>query len=581
MTELRANEEQYRELVERQQQLLRRNKQLSALTTLAEVANSSLNIDEIASNTLEVALESTGMSGGAIHLVDSKQQVLHVFVQSGLPDALVAEIGSLKWGESVPGFVAALGQTVVVDDLSVWRPGAPSLAARHGFRSTIVVPVKMKGELLGTIGLLTRQKVEFTGEVLEMVAAMGNQLGIAIANARLYEKQLRENEKLAALVDISSGSAQQLQLELLLQRILERAATLLRADAAYISQYNEATERAEIVAASANLIKLVGLLYPANQGLLGQIRPTRQGRVFTAAEVKAYGFGTALRESDVRSALVVPLISRNEMIGALTLTRHGEKAAEFTAANLELMEAFAGRAAVAIDNARLFEDLGSKNKLLQLLVEEAHHRIKNNLQMVSGLLQLEAESVPVGSPKKILQTAIMRIQAIAQVHNLLSEEMPEEVDVNTLIATIVQMLVGSAPRTHGTPEVATEVQPVWLGAEQAVPLALIVNELVSNAFVHGRPASGQSLRVRIQCRQQDRQLELVVADNGGGLAGGKDGRKRGGQGMMIVSQLAQVNLRGRLQIESCAQGVRGELRFEIVPHGPGPGALVSSALAAK
>jgi len=277
MTELRANEEQYRELVERQQQLLRRNKQLSALTTLAEVANSSLNIDEIASNTLEVALESTGMSGGAIHLVDSKQQVLHVFVQSGLPDALVAEIGSLKWGESVPGFVAALGQTVVVDDLSVWRPGAPSLAARHGFRSTIVVPVKMKGELLGTIGLLTRQKVEFTGEVLEMVAAMGNQLGIAIANARLYEKQLRENEKLAALVDISSGSAQQLQLELLLQRILERAATLLRADAAYISQYNEATERAEIVAASANLIKLVGLLYPANQGLLVRSAPPAKG----------------------------------------------------------------------------------------------------------------------------------------------------------------------------------------------------------------------------------------------------------------------------------------------------------------
>jgi PAS domain S-box-containing protein len=564
---------------QRQQQLLRRNQQLAALTTLAEVANSSLNIDEIARNTLEVALESTGMTGGAIHLADIQQQVLRLYLQSGLPSELVHDLRTLKWGEALPGFVAALGQAVVVNDLSIWTPAAPSLAARYGFRSTIVVPVKTKGELLGTLGLMTRQETEFTSEVLEMVTAMGNQLGIAVANARLYEKQLRENEKLAALVDISSGSAQQLELDLLLQRILQRAATLLRADAAYVSQYSEASGQAEIVAASANFTELVGVLYPANQGLLGQIRPSRQGRIFTRAEVEAHGYGAVLRASDVRSALAVPLISRNEMIGALTLTRHGENAAEFTAADLELMEAFASRAAVAIDNAQLFKDLGHKNRLLQLLIEEAHHRIKNNLQMVSGLLQLEAESVQVDSSRSFLHTAITRIQAIAQVHNLLSEETPEKVDVTTLIATIVQMLVGSAPRAHGTPEVTIDLQPVWLGAEQAVPLALIVNELVSNAFVHGRPPPGEALRVRIQCRQQEGRVELVVADNGGGFGGSKDWRDCGGQGMSIVAQLAQINLRGQLEVDSRDGGVRAELRFEIVPYGPGPGARVSSALA--
>jgi PAS domain S-box-containing protein len=551
---------------QRQHQLLRRNQQLAALTTLAEVANSSLNIDEIARNTLEVALESTGMGGGAIHLADAKQQALHLYMQSGLPEELVADIRTLMWGEA--------------DDLTIRTPSGPSLAARHGFRSTIVVPVKTKGEMLGTLGLLNRQELEFTTEVVEMVTAMGNQLGIAVANARLYEKQLRENEKLAALVDISSGSAQQLELELLLQRILQRAAALLRADAAYISHYSEASEQAEIVAASANFTRLIGMLYPATQGLFGQIRPTRQGRIFTCEEVKVYGYSPVLRESDVRSALVVPLISRNELIGALSLTRHGENAAEFTAANLELMEAFASRAAVAIDNAQLLKDLERKNKLLQLLIEEAHHRIKNNLQMVSGLLQLEAESAPIETSRGFLQTAITRIQAIAQVHNLLSEEMPEKVDVNALITTIVQMLVSSAPGTHGTPDVTVDVDHVWLGAEQAVPLALIVNELISNSFVHGRSPAGQPLRARIQCRQQDGLIQLVVTDNGGGFADGKDWRERDGQGMSIVAQLAQVNLRGQLQINSRDGGVRAELRFEIVPHGTGPGARVPSALAA-
>ena len=556
----------------RQQQLLRRNRQLAGLAKLAEVANSSLNIDEIARNTLEVALETTGMTGGGIHLADPKNQTLHLYMQSGLTDEFVAQIRTLKWGEGIPGHVAASGQAVVAGDLTARQLAVSSLAAQQGFRSSIVVPVKTKGELLGTLGLVNREELAFSPEVVEMVTAMGNQLGIAVANARLYERQLRENEKLTALVDISSGSAQQLELESLLQRILERAAALLNADAAYISHYDATAEQAEIVAASANFTGLIGILYPATQGLFGQIRPHRQGKIFTRDEIQKHGYSAVLRESDIRSALVVPLISRNELIGALSLTRHGANATGFTTANLELMEAFASRAAVAIDNAQLLKDLGHKNKLLQLLIEEAHHRIKNNLQMISGLLQLEADTATVDSSRQFLRTAITRIQAIAQVHNLLSEEMPEKVDAHTLITTIIHTLVSSAPAARGSPEVTVDVEHLWLGADQAVPLALIVNELVSNSFLHGRVPVGHALHTRIQCREQEGRVLLIVEDNGGGFADGKDWRECEGQGMNIVAQLAQVNLRGRLQIDSRGGGVRAELRFEVVAHGPGPAA---------
>ena len=88
---------------QRQQQLLRRNRQLAALTALAGVANSSLNIDEIARNTLAVALESAGMNGGAIYLADLKVQRLRLYMQNGLPEKFVEEVGVLKWGEGIPG----------------------------------------------------------------------------------------------------------------------------------------------------------------------------------------------------------------------------------------------------------------------------------------------------------------------------------------------------------------------------------------------------------------------------------------------------------------------------------------------
>ena len=230
------------------------------------------------------------------------------------------------------------------------------------------------------------------------------------------------------------------------------------------------------------------------------------------------------------------------------------------------MEAFASRGAVAIDNAQLLKDLRRKNELLELLIEEAHHRIKNNLQMISGLLQLEAELSEGGSSSERLRQAIARIQAIAQVHNLLSEEMPEKVDAHALISTIVNTLVSSASSTGNAPEVTLAVEHLWLSADQAVALALIVNELVANSLLHGRPPDGGRLHVRVECKQSGNEVQLITQDNGGGFKSGQDWRSLSGQGMNIIQQLVQVNLRGQLQVGTENGGVRAKLQFEIAGH---------------
>lgn len=556
----------------RQQQLLRRNRQLAALTMLAEVANSSLKIDEIARNTLEVALESAGMDAGCIHLADPSGRKLNLCVQIGLPRALVDQVCSLGWGEGVSGTVAACGQAKIFTDLGPDASKPQPAAAHFGFKALIVVPVKAKGELMGTLGLASKHEMQFAPEVVEMITAMGNQLGIAVANARLYEAQLRENEKLNALVDISSGSAQRLELEPLLQRILHNAATLLDADAAYIARYDGRANEAQVVAASEAFADSIGRRFAAGEGLLRPVCGQRQGRIFSQDELaRDAQTNPMLQNANLRSALVVPLVSRNELIGALTLTRQRPGASDFTAADLELIEAFASRAAVAIDNAQLLKDLERKNELLQLMIEEAHHRIKNNLQMISGLLQIDADAARAGSDS-FLRAAIARIQAIAQVHNLLSEEMPEKVDAEMLITTIVNTLVSSAPVANGPPQVSLELEHLWLSADQAVPLSLIVNELLANALMHGRPPEGQKLCIRIRCARQGDSVRLSICDNGGGFVGTTDWRQLPGQGMNIVCQLAQINLRGDLRIEVKDGGVCAELQFAITARGVGPAA---------
>jgi PAS domain S-box-containing protein len=541
---------------QRQQQLVRRNLQLGALTTLAAVANSSLKIEEIARNTLQVAVESTGMEGGGIHLADADRKRLKLFVNMGLPDELVSELDDLAWGEGLPGLVATSGQVKIFTDLASEAPLARPASIKHGFRSLIAVPVKVKGETLGTMGLLSHREIQFSPEVVEMVTAMGNQLGIALANARLYEAQVRENEKLSALLDVSGGVSQELELEPLLERILQKSAALLNADSGYIVRNEK--DKAEVVAATGRMRTVIGEPFRTTEGLSGEIRRLQHGRIFSRAEVAVHCRSAVLREADLRSVLVVPLSARGEIIGVLALLRESGAARDFTEADLELMVGFANRAAAAVDNAQLLKDLGRKNVLLELLIEEAHHRIKNNLQMISGLLQLDAGDAP--SPN--LRTAITRIQAIAQVHHLLSSEMPEKVDTHSLIATIIHMLTGTAPVAGGQPEMILEIEHLWLSADHAVALALIVNELASNSLLHGRPPAEQRLRVRVQCRQAGDEVCVVVCDNGGGLPAAIDWGASTMQGLSIVSQLAQINLRGTLEMANRDGGLCTELRFD-------------------
>jgi two-component sensor histidine kinase len=134
-----------------------------------------------------------------------------------------------------------------------------------------------------------------------------------------------------------------------------------------------------------------------------------------------------------------------------------------------------------------------------------------------------------------------------------------------LIQTIVDSLFTSGVSRGEPPEVLTELDHVWLSSEQAVALALIVNELLANALLHGRPPAGEQLRVRVRCVREVNEMALTVCDNGGGFRGDQANRDVKGQGTNIVAQLAQVNLRGTLEIGNRDGGVCAQLRFAIAP----------------
>ena len=117
-----------------------------------------------------------------------------------------------------------------------------------------------------------------------------------------------------------------------------------------------------------------------------------------------------------------------------------------------------------------------------VLAQEIHHRVKNNLQTVASLLRLQARDAENVDPRKALEDSVNRILAIAAVHEVLTEQRDEDVDLADLLDRLRAMLVQGVGAGR---EVTAELEPVTLAGNRATALALVFSELLGNALEHG------------------------------------------------------------------------------------------------
>ncbi len=171
-----------------------------------------------------------------------------------------------------------------------------------------------------------------------------------------------------------------------------------------------------------------------------------------------------------------------------------------------------------------------------MLAQEIHHRVKNNLQTVASLLRLQARAADGVDPAKALGDSANRILAIAAVHEVLTEQRDEEVDLAALLDRLRAMLVQGLGVSK---QVETDLQPVELGGSRATALALVFSELLQNALEHG----GAS--VRVELARQNGDVRLAISDDGKGPSSALEGT-----GLSIVRALVRDELRGTLTLES-------------------------------
>jgi PAS domain S-box-containing protein len=186
-----------------EEELKRRNKELSARNAIATTVGQSLDLDHILKATLDTVLQVIEIDAGWIQLIDEdkEERTLSMVAQRGLSEVMAQEVRTLRWGEGLSGQVAQSGQPLVVSSASDDPRLATESGRREGLHAFAAVPIQSKEKVQGVLGIVSRRPRELSSHEVQLLTAVGHQIGLAIENVRLAKKAseielLREVDRL-------------------------------------------------------------------------------------------------------------------------------------------------------------------------------------------------------------------------------------------------------------------------------------------------------------------------------------------------------------------------------------------------
>ncbi|HBK89866.1 MAG TPA: sensor histidine kinase [Cyclobacteriaceae bacterium] len=208
--------------------------------------------------------------------------------------------------------------------------------------------------------------------------------------------------------------------------------------------------------------------------------------------------------------------------------------------------------------------LDKRNEEIELLLKEVHHRVKNNLEMVSGLLALQAAKIESPSAQAVMQSSQNRVISMGIVHQKLYQKGNlAAIEMKDYFQNLADNILDAFNETHRI-KIGCEMPPIELDIDTAVPVGLITNELLTNALKYAfTEKDNGEIKISLQRTVHENELELCVADNGIGKP--TNGTAKGtGFGTELINLLVR-QLEGRLSVEN-GHGTQVRISFPYMHH---------------
>ena len=349
--------------------------------------SSSLDLDKVLSDILALTIPRVGATSGSIIVLDESGEARrHTLIKEQLATPVTEEVVAQVLDKGLAGWVVQNKEGTIVFDT---RDDERWLALDDDHlatRSAIAVPLLRQERVIGVLTLSYPEPNRFSEEHLDLLSSIANQAAIAIENARLYDDSQRRLHELSVLYELSQA-ASSLHLDETLRLIAERTARALRADRCALFLLDE--ERGDLVLRAVDNpdrpAEALGLRLPleARPHVAQAIairRPVEIPDIF--ADPSKEDFWPLARELNLRACLAAPIMVKERVIGAISLDRVGDQP-PFSADEVSLCQTIANQAAVAIENARLYEKVTERMREARAL-----YKVSNQLMRTLNLDQV-------------------------------------------------------------------------------------------------------------------------------------------------------------------------------------------------
>jgi len=395
---------------------------------------------------------------------------------------------------------------------------------------------------------------------------------------RTEKAMQRHTQEMEALYRTFLEINTHMDLPTLLKLIVMRAATILDEPSGGLYMLRSDNEILELVVSYNQAKDYTGTCIKIGEGLSGIIAQHGQPMFipnYSNWEEKLEVYS----ESRIRRVLGIPLKVAGLVIGVLTISSF-IKTEPYTQEEIRLATLFADQAAIAIENTRLLEtaqrEIEERKQLTEalkaslvekeIMLREIHHRVKNNLNVIIALLDLQEDSSKLPAIKPLYNDLKSRVRTMALVHeNLYKSTDLGKVDFANYLKTLADFLLATYA-TQLPINMDIDIPPIPMSIDTAIPCGLIVNELVTNAIKYAFPIEHWTLQTEEECwiqiklTEEDDELVLSVSDNGVGIPQEINWKASNTLGLLLVSTLTN-QLNGSIEKIS-GKGTQFIIRFK-------------------
>jgi len=552
----------------------RRARRLAAWTEASRLVTSSLELQEVLTAVVRSAKEVLDVDRARLWTLEDDGEL--VLTAASDPDGVGPGWITRMGADSLLGSVLHSGEVYQTTDV-VAHPLVRNrrYMEAEGLRGCIAVPIQVKERPFGVLALLTRQRRTFDADEVNVLRALGHQAAAAIENARLYQVQAKQAARLLALHGVAVSIMSSIRQADLLHTIVEHATRLVGADQGVVFLWDAGA----------------AMLRPAQ---VVNIDPTRgsprtrrrdegiTGLAFTERRVHLindYPSHSAATPHGLRSGLnaiiAAPMLASGEPLGVITVTSHAQSR-RFDQEDALVLELLAAQAAVALENARLFEEVGQVEGLRELdrlkteFLSTVSHELRTPLSYIHGYTELlMVREFPPGEVKEMVREIHRGSSSMVRlVDDLLDISRIESGQLSLRLApTNLEALLRSAANVFDSQ--APDHTVVADLPERPLPPAMVdperirqvITNLLSNA-VRYSPGGGE---VVVRARARGGMFRVEIEDHGVGIPPEEQarvferfyrgteavasGRHGSGLGLAIVKYLIEAH-GGQVGVES-------------------------------